>query len=120
MHRHLHVLHSQTTKHAYTPTHVRGFNRQARENAPAILRVRRLAAARSQETLAVSLLQTEGEDGDGGRLELRAQFLMTFGTLARFKVGWLAGWIDRTAQVFGVQSVAMYVCVVAIYVCVCF
>ena len=69
---------------------------KARENTPAVLRVRRLAAARSQETLAVSLLQSEGDDGGGGRLELRAQFLMTLGTLARFKVGWASAGLLQT------------------------
>jgi hypothetical protein len=54
---------------------------QARENAPAILKVRRLAAGRSHETLAVTLLQPEGED-----MVARAHFLMTLGTLSRFKV----------------------------------
>lgn len=71
-------IHIRTNTHTHTC--------KARENAPAVLRVRRLAAARSQETLSVSLLQPEEEGEGGGRLVARAHFLMTFGTLARFKV----------------------------------
>lgn len=62
----------------------------------------------------MSLLQPEeGENGDRGLLELRAQYLMTFGTLARFKVGpgWLFGWIDDGRLRCLVFSPSMYVCV---------